>query len=242
MDAIFSPLREDLFALATRTFDDGKMRTFISFSDEPRFTERQEVKVPGLDWLAFYGKGLAVGSELVFPAYGALSGHLHAHPVLVMPKGDRSWALAAVLPSNFRVDDQPVVLNESSLVYFRGKFHLFMRRDSHPFGIWHAVSTDLHDWGEPEPLLPRAHAPMAIVKGGRLWLTYRNIIEKHKAATAVIEPFGKARPRDIDVYEGSPYDGGYGDLVAIGDRVLVIYYHGNPEAEPYLKVSDVTLS
>lgn len=240
MDAIISAPQGLGFALATRWFDQQGMQTFMSFNPhQPEFTARAAVKVPGTQWLAFYGKGLAVGDDMVFTAYGALPGAQHAHPLLVKPESGDRWSLLAALPSNFLWEGAPVVLNECSLVRWQDQYHLFMRRDSFPFGIWHARSADLLTWTQPEPLLDMAHAPMALVFGDRLWLVFRHLIADDEAAIAVLEPFGATGLTQLERYSGSPYDGGYGDPVALADRVLVVYYCGNAEGEPFLKVCDL---
>ena len=232
MDAIISPL-DGQFALATRTFDkDRVMRTFISLSPTPEFETRHEVVHPNIAWFAFYGKGLVVEEQLIFPAYGFLhSIPTQMRPLLMATRDGRQWEIFSYVP------DMPegAVFNESSLIQVDSSYHLFMRRDGEPFGIWHTRSHNLKDWEPPKALCDAAHAPMTLLSRGTVWMSYRHIEDQDKAATALMEPLGTQKRRVIEAYEGSIYDGGYSDLIEIEGKRFVCYYQGNPEGEPFIR-------
>ncbi len=232
MDAIVSKLGPRAFSLATRAYDEnGRMRAFISLAKEPDFHDRHEVRLPQLAWFAFYGKGFAWNNAFAFPAYGAARDDLPARPLILLTDDGVHWELFAEVANHA----DGVILNESSIVFHDGRFWLFARRDTPPFGIWRAWSDNLSHWSEPEPLIEAAQAPIAIARDGRPVMIFRRIIDEARAALAMIEPFASATPVDLDVYDGSIYDGGYGDLAELDGRLTAVYYHGNRAGEPCLK-------
>jgi len=241
MDAIVSKLGPQRYCLATRNYDEEKvMRTFISFSDKPIFKERKALEIQGLDWFAFYGKAFSANGVDVFPAYGSLKGEIFGRPLLLTSHQGRDWKPLASLPSYW---DGKTVLNESSLAGVGDGWVLFMRQDTAPFGLWVAYSKDLLQWSKPQKWREAAHAPMALNIRGRLCLCFRNILEKDRAAIALsvfkdVPTFsGGDELVNLDTYVGSVYDGGYGDLGAVGGELFVFYYHGNEEGEPFLKAA-----
>ncbi len=233
MDGIVSRPGPNLFCLATRTFDEKRiMRSYLSFSETPEFGARKEISLPELEWLAFYGKALSTRKTHVFPAYGALKGESFSRPLLLASRDFRHFELLAHLPSRF---DGKTVLNESSIAYYQGRYHIFMREDSEPFGLWYAVSPDLLEWSTPRQIMKKAHAPAVVCKGNRLLLCFRHILGGDRAATAIMEPLAEKKVQDLDHYKGNIYDGGYSDPGMIGDNLFVFYYHGNTEGEPLIK-------
>ena len=248
MDAIVSDLGAGLFCLATRNFDrEKRMRCFVGFSRDLNFDDRIEIAVPGVHWFAFYGKALRVGDELVFPAYGGLDGNDHMQALLISVPVDRrddpaAWGLLSAIPNGSRGNE----LNESSLVRAGDRFHLFSRAHRQPFALWHATSTDLDRWSEPQVIIRDAHAPMAIRWRNRVCVSYRYLYrateseedassQAPSAATCLEWPFDDRPIVTIESFPGSIYDGGYSDLGPVRDRLLLVYYQGNAQGEPYLR-------
>ena len=238
-DAIVSHLGPQRYALATRNYDQNKtMRTWISLASEPVFSSRQLVCLDELDWLAFYGKGMAWENRYIFTAYGSLCGEIWGRPLILACDDDLNWELLAALPSYW---DQKTVLNESTLVRACQTFHLFMRQDTQPFGLWHATSDDLRQWTWPERLCEQAQAPMAFALKNRILVGHRKILGEDRATAALWAPFEAGEPVCIEPYEGNIYDGGYCDLGEIGGELFVFYYQGNPEREPFIRACRVKL-
>lgn len=229
-DAIVSKLDNDKFTLATRTYIGKRMKTFFSFSDSPVFKERSEVQIKGTEWVVFYGKGFKWKEGYVFPAYGQLEGEDFERPFIVITDDFSRFDLLSYLPS----DINGSIFNESSIVFDKDKYVIFMRDDTPPFGIWCSVSKDLQDWAPPELLFFSAHAPMAISHEGRVFLAYRDLVSLKKTDLSLLT-FPSYKKITIDSYEGSPYDGGYADMAVIDGNIYALYYIGNKEGEPFIK-------
>ncbi|HBR18387.1 MAG TPA: hypothetical protein DD725_12475 [Deltaproteobacteria bacterium] len=229
-DAIVSRLDTNIFSLATRTYIKKTMKTFVSFSDSPVFKDRVEVKIEGIEWLAFYGKALKCEQGYVFPAYGQLAGETVERPLIIITNDFLHFELLSSLPSNV---DGPI-LNESSIIYDGKKYMILMREETFPRGIWFSTSTDLCKWDGFERFLSFAHAPMAIYLNNDIYLTFRDLISEKKTGISLIST-SKLYKTLIDLYEGSPYDGGYSDIGIINGDLFIIYYMGNKKGEPYIK-------
>lgn len=229
-DAIVSRLGKDEFSLATRTYINRQMKTYISFSDKPVFKDRCEVKIKGVKWLVFYGKGLKWKEGYVFPAYGCLKGEPVERPFIITTNDFSDFELLSYLPSNINGP----VLNESSLIYDGVKYAIFMREETFPRGIWYAQSEDLQKWDSFERFLSFAHAPMAVFNNNELYLSFRDLLSNEKTGISLISPQNSSKIL-IDTYAGSEYDGGYTDIALIDGNVFVLYYIGNQEGEPYIK-------
>ncbi len=226
-DAIVSRLGDNLFSLATRSYDrHNVMHTFLSVSASPRFGERREIAIPEVQRLVFYGKAHSCDTGFVFTAYGCVRGERTESPLLIHTDDFQRFELLAALPTNIN----GALLNESSLVRTEDGFAIFMRDDAFPFGIWYAVSPDLRGWDTPKRLCFTAHAPMALATNTELFVTYRDLKGEHTAISLLSVSTGVVDT--IDVYPGSPYDGGYTDLGIIGEDLYVFYYLGNEEGEP----------
>jgi hypothetical protein len=226
-DAIISRLGENLFSLATRSYDQyNVMRTFLSVSAFPRFEGRREIKVPRVQWLAFYGKAHPCDTGFVFPAYGCVDGEKTERPLLIHSCDLQRFELLTALPSNI----DGVVLNEGSLTRTEDGFAMFLRSDTFPFGIWYTISPDLRTWDAPRRLFCLAQAPMAISSDTELFVAYRDFQDEEAAVSLLSVSTGVVET--IDTYPGSPYDGGYTDLAIIGEYLFIFYYLGNEEGEP----------
>lgn len=233
MDSIVSNPTPGCFALATRNYDSNKkMRTYLSLEKEPHFPRRNLVQLNELEWLAFFGKSMFFEGRYIFTAYGSLHGESFGRPLVLACNDRMDWELLAALPSWW---DHQTILNESTLVRIGDLFHLVMRQDMPPFGLWHATSPNLRVWSQPEPLCQKAQAPMAISLNNRLLISYRLILDEDRATTALWLPFEKREPLQLDPYQGNIYDGGYSDIGLIDGNLFVIYYHGNPQREPFIK-------
>jgi hypothetical protein len=231
-DAIVSRLDNNIFSLATRYYVKKIMSTFISFSDSPVFKDRIEVKIKGIDWLAFYGKAFKSEQGYIFPAYGQFAGETVERPLVIITDDFRHFELLSSLPSNI---DGPV-LNESSIVYDGTKYMILMREETFPMGIWFSTSVDLYKWDGFERFLSFAHAPMAIYLNNDLYLTFRDLISTNKTGISLVSTSNSYKTL-IDIYEGSPLDGGYSDIGIIDGNLFVVYYIGNKQGEPYIKCS-----
>ncbi|MFQ5739336.1 MAG: hypothetical protein ACE5JX_10020 [Acidobacteriota bacterium] len=232
MDAIVSDLGGGVFSLATRSYDNqGRMTTFISVADHPHFADRIPVTVEGVRWLVFYGKSFRWNRGFVFSAYGWLKNENFDRPLLLFTEEGEKWELLSYLPSG----DEGLLFNEGSVVFHRNRYFIFLRHDRKPFGLWYSTSRDLQQWAPAQMLFESAHAPMAFVAGERLWLSYRRLLGDNRASTALIEPFAGRSVKNLEVYPGNWYDGGYSDLGHIGEDLFVVYYQGNEVGEPSIK-------
>lgn len=235
-DAVVSNLGEAGFTLATRTFTRADERylndTYLSKASRPEFARRQPVVLPTWKFVNFYGKAFLHNGSILMPAYGFGGSNPQTYAFLVStPDGIRFREHALIFKR--RPD---LMLNETSIVHYQGKYHAFLRRDDKPYGIWHSSSEDTLHWEEPKQLIEAAHAPMADVgPDGTCRLIFRLILGPDEAATAIMEPFTNPTPQIIETYQGSIFDGGYGDIGWIGNRLFVIYYHGNREGEPFIR-------
>jgi len=230
MDAIVTRMEDGVWTLATRTFAGEVMTTFMSMSASSDFSRRVAVRVPGVAWLVFFGKGMRVGDRYVFTAYGGLTEDRLYRPLLIETRDGEAFRLLAALPSPI----DTVGLNECSLARDGNGYHLFMRQDTPPFGIWHARSPDLVTWTTPAPMIEHAHAPMALSHEGGVLLTFRRIISEDVAASALALPHDGPAV-DLERYEGNIYDGGYTDPGVVDGWLLVFYYQGNRWGEPAIR-------
>jgi hypothetical protein len=232
-EALVSRLDENLYSLATRTYDgEDSIKTYMSFSENLTFKERAEVRIVGVEWLVFYGKAFKWDQGYVFPAYGRV---IDERPLLLITDDFTSWEVLSILPSNFGGS----ILNESSIAFDGEQYTIFMRDDIEPFGIWYSKSDDLQKWSSPERLVPSAHAPMSIYKDGKILMTYRELISEDTTAVSLIAPFSDMEKVTIETFKGNPYDGGYTDIRTVNDEIYVVYYTGNEDGEPYINVCKV---
>jgi hypothetical protein len=238
-DAIISQLDENAFSLATRTYIKRQWKTYISFADKPVFKERCEVKIRGIKWLSFYGKGFKWKEGYIFPSYGQLKGEDFARPLIVITSDFSNFDILSYLPSNIN----GAILNESSVVFDGMRFVIFMRDDIPPFGIWYSTSDDLQNWRFPEKLFSFAHAPMAMLFKNKIYLSYRKLISKEKSGISLKTDAIDDNSKEIliDIYKGNPYDGGYSDIGIINSEIFIMYYLGNTEREPYIKGCKLSL-
>jgi hypothetical protein len=187
----------------------------------------------------FYGKSLKWRDGFVFPAYGVLSG-LDAKmcPLLLFTRDFGAWEILSHV-------DAPsgCVLNESSIVPHEGGYAMFMREDSGRCGIWVSESHDLERWSAARRLMSAAHAPMAAVLDGEVYLSFRSLIGDGVSAVAYTKSFaGKScssAVTDVEVYRGNLFDGGYTDWAIIGGRIFLVYYAGNEDGEPCIRMAEV---
>ncbi len=243
IDAVVSRLESNLFSLCTRKHIIGEpVQTYVSFSDSPRFNERYELKIDGIDWAVFYGKAFKWEQGYVFPAYGEFSELAGERPLLLITDDLSSWEVLSYLPGNL----PGFVLNESSIAFDGEQYTIFMREDTHfcfdefsQFGIWYSFSHDLLDWSIPDKLISSAHAPMSVYYKGEIYLSYRELMFDGTSAVALMSPFSKKRKLSIETYVGNPYDGGYSDINIIDDRMFVVYYIGNQSGEPFLRLTEI---
>ena len=235
IDSIASKINDQCFTLSTRQFfKDKPMRVFNSIAQKPEFNSREELKVDGLKWFAFYGKAFAFKDEIILPAYGELiDNSVRCRPILLSLKND-SLKLVSYLPS----DINGSILNESSIAFYDGSYHIFMRQDTMEFGIWHAFSDNLVNWSSPTKLFDKAQAPLFSAQKGKPFLTCRYFKEEGKTQLIGCDPFNYEKSRFvIDEYGGNPYDGAYSDHLETDAGTLVIYYKGNEEGEPSIEIA-----
>jgi hypothetical protein len=231
-DAIVSKLDKNLYSLATRSYlGKGTMKTYLSFSNEPFFKERTEIDVPGLEWLVFYGKAFRWEESFVFPAYGLPEGHHRTRPFLILTRDLSRFEVLSWLVT----DTSLPPLNETSIIYDGERYQAFIRGGTVADGIWSSYSTDLVNWATPEEEIPNAHAPMAIHRNGVNYLSYRDLSQSENTSISL-----KTLPDNIgeivDTYEGNPYDGGYSDIRFVDDKLFIVYYSGNTQGEPSIKL------
>ncbi len=232
LDAIVSKLEDNLYSICTRNFVAGKDNTcFVSFNSEPEFIERKPVRIKGLNLCAFYGKAFKSPYGYVFPAYGVLERDGLQRPVLLVTDTE-NWDILSILPTMVNGNR----LNECSVAYHQGRWHIFIREDDPPYGIWHAESEDLINWSEPEKLFSKAHAPMAISFDGKLILGFRYLIDNHKKAVAYTYPFDESLIHIADVYYGNVFDGGYCDFMDIDGCLAMLYYWDSGSGFPEIKL------
>ena len=220
MDAIVSQLETDLFCLATRTFNaQGAMKTFLSVGEDLNFSTRQEVRVKGVDWMAFYGKPVSAEKGYFFTAYGGLTGECFSRPLILRTVDFRSWELFSALSS----PHADMILNESSLVLTKKGYFIFTRQDSRPFGIWYSQSEDLKSWSPYTEITSSGHAPIAICQDNDIYIGYRSIESEERASMGLIR-FSDQRMTQLDQYCGNIFDGAYCDIGLINDCFAVVYY------------------
>ncbi len=235
LDAIVSQLEDGLFSLCTRVCVSGKVnQCFVSFNNEPEFREREPVEVDGVLLNAFYGKAFKSPYGYVFPAYGLLKGDGKQRPLLLVTDLER-WELLSALPTMLNGNR----LNECSVVFYNGLWHIFMREDDPPYGIWHSVSENLLEWDTPTKILSKAHAPMAFVVDEELVVGFRYLLRDSHFAVACMYPFEGSRIQIVDTYVGNMFDGGYCDFCVVGEDLFIVYYHDNGSGSPVIRCAKV---
>jgi hypothetical protein len=234
LDSIVSKLDENLFSLCTRNYIHGVLnQCYVSFNDEPEFSEREPVSIKGVSIHAFYGKSFKSPHGYVFPAYGAFEKDGEQRPLLLVTD-TKKWDVLSFLPAKNKRNRR---LNECSVVHYKNQWHIFIREDEPPYGIWWSVSDDLVNWTEPEKIVDKAHAPMGMVLGDEIIVAFRYLMDDRLHAVGYVYPFCKSRiVHIVDTYRGNMFDGGYCDLGVVNNKVLVVYYLGNEEASPYIKM------
>ncbi|KJR42560.1 hypothetical protein MCHI_001541 [Candidatus Magnetoovum chiemensis] len=242
LDAILSSLEEDsLFSLCTRTYVENKIgKTYVSFSDKPHFNDRYEVTIKGIQWLVFYGRAFKENNRYIFPAYGILEGENITRPLLLSTDDLHRWTLLSYIKS----PSDKVILNENSIARVNEKFLMFIRQDNSPYGIWHCESNDLINWSKPLKLLSHAHAPSAYVFDNNLYISYRALVDSHTSKISMLTTNVHSSMVSlkydislIDTYKGNAFDGGYACINALDGDVYVLYYLGNINGEPSIKIA-----
>lgn len=228
-EALISKLEGNVFSLATRTYERKKLKSYMSFSNEPKFKERCEAKIKGIEWLIFYGKAFKWKEGYVFSAYGDLDGE---RPLVLITEDFQAWDVLSYLPSDF----DGVILNESSIMFDGKNYTIFMREDTKSFGIWYSISDNLQEWTPPVKLTAAAHAPMSLYKDEKIYLTFRDLISPGLSSVSLMFSGNVPEKITIEQYKGSPYDGGYTDIAVINDEVYILYYIGNEDGEPFINI------
>ena len=231
LDAIVSKLDDNLYSLCTRVSLVGKRNDcYVSFNSEPEFKERQLVRIRGLRIDAFYGKAFRSPHGYIFPAYGWFERDGEQRPLLLVTDTEK-WDVLSYLPTRINGNR----LNESSVVYHQGVWHIFMREDDPPYGIWWSHSADLVHWSSPQKLFSKAHAPMACVVNNEILLAFRYLLGRNRQAVAYTYPFSSRIIQIADTYLGDMFDGGYADIGVVNGRLIVVYYWGNTSGSPTIR-------
>lgn len=233
MDSIVSKLEESLYALGTRIFVKNKINdVFLSVACDCNFKDRVKVILKDVNLAAFYGKGFKVNETFVFSAYGTLKNEYFTRPLLIATNDFVHFELLSVLNSSLEL-----MLNESSIIKVGNTYIAFSRKDTYPnYALYYSTSKNLVNWSKPEKLLDFALAPMAISYNDTIYVSFRdNQNNTNKISILNIKTNQK---KVIDTYCGSLFDGGYTDLIAINDKIYVVYYTNN--RSPFIKLAKIS--
>lgn len=251
IDAIVSGPFHDRIFLATRTYDrkrggDAFLSCWdvaaLSNLDVAELSEREHIKdITGVPLICFGHIQETSSGTLVMPGYGKKNPGTRLHSPILLGSTDkgRTWSLKSELASS---DEKGMRLNEFSLANFgSSKWVALIRNETPPYPLMLTFSEDdCHTWSDIIPTDLLGHAPMIIgSKFGFLLVLYRDLSEYFPGiaiASSADGGKGWTRLSRLASYSGSIYDGGYGDLICLGDnRFLAVYYLCDEDCSPWIE-------
>lgn len=157
-----------------------------------------------------------------------------------------NWHMRARVASSKAVSTR---LTEFSLGHLGGTaWTSLIRSETPPFFLHRSeTSDDGRKWSVPRPTELKGHAPMLaeIKRSGNLLVIYRDLSQETPGIGIGYSGNGGKnwqRIGSLASYEGSIYDGGYGDLIQLGgNRFLAVYYLCDRDASPWIEGSIFTL-
>ncbi len=246
LDAILSLVEDKLYLQSRKYKRDSYNEPFFSQLLFDETTERlREVERGSLASLqpilsASYGH-LVRGDDgaLLLPAYGGLSESGITSPLLFHSYDDgANWQLRAVIANS---DSLGKYLNEYSMHNLGGKQWLALIRDNHkPSILWQTCSDDDgFSWSELTDSSLRGHAPMLCGTDAGVVAIYRDLSGLTPGVGFACKTDDEDRWKSTNIsreYEGALYNGGYGDLVDLGEnRLLAIYYVADADNSPWIE-------
>ncbi len=249
LDAIISAPTPELVFLATRDFEYGKRnKTFLSRCTGFPCTERFPLaEISDRPVICFGHIRQTVNGELLMSGYGGTKEEPQAAPYLLVStdQGD-SWRLRAKVASSEAAGTR---LTEFSLGHLEGTAWTTLIRSETPPFFLHRSETpdDGRSWSAPQPTDLKGHAPMLIeIKpSGKLLVLYRDLSGNRPGiGIGCSRDGGKNWQRigSLAFYEGSIYDGGYGDLIQLeASRFLAVYYLCDQDASPWIEGAIFTI-
>ena len=180
-------------------------------------------------------------NTLLLPGYGRVHSEESVHSPLLLFSEDegKSWSLRSIVASSEKTG---TTLSEFSLAYLENDTWVaLIRNEMPPYPLMLARSTDDgRTWSDIEPTALAGHAPMLLeLESGRILVVYRDLSKDIPGISMGMgTDFGRqwhylAR---FSNYEGSIYDGGYSDIVSLGNnRFLAVYYICDADASPWIE-------
>jgi hypothetical protein len=249
LDAIISAPTPDLVFLATRDFEYGKRnKTFLSRCTGFPCSERLPLaEISDRSVICFGHIRPTTNGELLMSGYGGAKEEPQAVPYLLVSidQGD-SWHLRAMVASSKAVGTR---LTEFSLGHLGGTaWTTLIRSETPPFFLHRSVTRDDGCvWSSPQPTRLKGHAPMLIEikRPGNLLVLYRDLSQETPGIAIGYSGNGGRNWQRIGLlasYEGSIYDGGYGDVIQLEvNRFLAVYYLCDQDASPWIEGSIFSL-
>lgn len=246
LDAILSSVGDQLYLQSRKYKHDSYNETFfsqLSFDETAQRlleVERHSLASAQPALSASYGH-LMRGDDgaLLLPAYGGLSESGITSPLLFHSYDNgASWQLRAVVANSDSLDRY---LNEYSMQHLGEKQWLALIRDNHkPSILWQSHSDDDgFSWSELTDSGLRGHAPMLCGTDSGIAAIYRDLSGPTPGVGFAYKTKGHDQWQSADVsrnYEGALYNGGYGDLVALGgNRLFATYYVADADESPWIE-------
>lgn len=180
-----------------------------------------------------------LSGEFLMPGYGVIRGDKMPSPVLLSSDDGESWRLRSVLA---RSDQENRMLTEFSLGHIGDeKWLALIRNEIRPYHLMYVQSDDDgRTWSSIVPTPLKGHAPMIIKTGfGGFLVQYRDLSGKLPGiGIGISSDDGKTwkqvgRP---STYQGSIYDGGYGDIIGMSqNRFMIVYYLCDKDGSPWIE-------
>lgn len=246
LDAILSSVGGQLYLQSRKYKHDSYNETFFSqlSLDEAaqRLLEIERGSLASVQPFLSASYGHLVRGEdgaLLLPAYGGLSESGITSPLLFHSYDDgASWQLRAVVANS---DSLARYLNEYSMHHLGGKQWLALIRDNHkPSILWQSHSDDDgFSWGELTDSGLRGHAPMLCGTASGIVAIYRDLSGPTPGIGFAYKAKGHDQWESAGIsrnYEGALYNGGYGDLVNLGEnRLFAAYYVADADESPWIE-------
>ena len=191
----------------------------------------------GVKVAACYGHIVQKQNDLLMTTYATLSNEQMHSPVILRSNDEgKSWSLHSQIASS---DQCNRYLNENTIIQLPdGLWLSVIRAGEQPFPLYCAISDQYaKNWQPIQETGLFGHSPILVHGEDRqVLLLYRDLSQTKPRISLAEYAQGKFHDLGtISEYENT-YNGGYGDLIALGeDRYLVVEYMDDEDACPWIE-------
>ncbi len=243
LDAILSAPSEEMIFLVTRDYEYQKRNdVYLSQSSRLPVKKRNLLTDISSQYIICYGHIRKTNNNnLLMPGYCGFPDEPDGTPILLVSDNDgRSWKMRAKVASSTQTGTR---LTEYSLGYLGDRrWTALMRSETPPHQLFQTKTSDNgRTWTPAKPTSLQGHAPMLVELKSQqgLLAIYRDLSETEPGVSIGIQlnqDDDWQKHGRLATYQGSIYDGGYGDVINIWDnQYLAVYYLCDTDGTPWIE-------